>query len=232
MDRKQRERDYKRKKAAEKLLRKEEQMRTNLQHSLKNSKTLPAITKDSNGEIIPQNWYHIRMDQPERIKYLESMYDRFNNIYRQQRAARKNPNRQWVNFPAQLIDDLCIYECYPSDELMQLAISEKYRQPNSGNTVEEERARLQIPEDVLARCKWRDFRWTSYVDDDGVEIACIAEDVNEPQPSETPTSNDVAGADEATSSGVAIRESASRHEDLPHDCEEQVDYEIDDVGTP
>ena len=84
MDRKQREREYKRKKNAEKLLRKEEQMRMNIQQSLRNSKTLPAITKDSNGEIIPQNWYHIRMDQRERIKYLESMYERFNNIYRQQ----------------------------------------------------------------------------------------------------------------------------------------------------
>jgi len=125
MDRKQREREYKRKKAAEKLLRKEEQMRMNIQNSLKHSKTLPAITKDSNGEIVPQNWYHIRMDQHERIKYLESMYTRFNNIYRQQRAARKNRNRQWVNFPAQLIDDLCMYECDPSDELMQLAISGK-----------------------------------------------------------------------------------------------------------
>ena len=81
----------------------------NVQHSLKNAKTLPAITTDSHSSIVSQNWYHIRMDQQERIKYLESMYDRFNNIYRQQRAARKNPNRQWVNFPAQLIDDLCIY---------------------------------------------------------------------------------------------------------------------------
>ena len=125
MDRKQREREYKRKKNAEKLFRKEEQMRTNIQRSLKNAKTLPAITTDSNGSIVPQNWYHIRMDQHERIKYLESMYERFNNIYRQQRAARKNPNLQWVNFLAQLIDDLCIYECDPSDELMQPAISLK-----------------------------------------------------------------------------------------------------------
>ena len=227
MDRKQREREYKRKKTAEKLLRKEEQMRMNIQNSLKHSKTLPAITKDSNGEIVPQNWYHIRMDQHERIKYLESMYTRFNNIYRQQRAARKNPDRQWVNFPAQLIDDLCIYEGDPSDELMQLAISEKYRQPNSGNTVEKERARLQIPETVLIRCNWRDFRWTSYIDDDGVEISCIKEDANGPRPIEA-TSYET---DEATSSGVAIREPASRPDDVPLNCEEQVDYEIDDVVT-
>ena len=63
MDRKQRERDYKRKITAEKLLRKEEQMRMNLQHSLKNAKTLPAITTDTHGSTVPQNWYHVRMDQ-------------------------------------------------------------------------------------------------------------------------------------------------------------------------
>ncbi len=61
MDRKQKEKEIKRKKTAEKLLRKEEQIRMNLQHSLKNAKNLPAITTDSNGSIVPQNWYHIRM---------------------------------------------------------------------------------------------------------------------------------------------------------------------------
>ena len=54
------------------------------------------------------------------MREMEPMYERFNNIFRQQRAAWENPTLQWVNFPAQLIDDLCIYECDPSDELMQL----------------------------------------------------------------------------------------------------------------
>ena len=31
--------------------------------------------------------------------------------------------------------------------------------------------------------------------------------------------------------GVAIREPASRPDDVPLDCEEQVDYEVDDVET-
>ncbi len=66
MDKKQREGEIKRKKTAEKLLRKEEQTRINFQNSLKNAKTLPAITKDSHGSIVPQNWYHIRMDQHEK----------------------------------------------------------------------------------------------------------------------------------------------------------------------
>ena len=66
MDRKEKEKEIKRKKSPEKLLRKEEQTRINFQNSLKNAKTLPAIKTDSHGLIVPQNWYHIRMDQHER----------------------------------------------------------------------------------------------------------------------------------------------------------------------
>jgi len=49
------ERERKRKAAAEKLLRKEEQNKLNTKHSLKNAKTL-AAQKLSDGTFEPQGW--------------------------------------------------------------------------------------------------------------------------------------------------------------------------------
>ena len=66
---------------------------------------------------------------------------------------------------------------------------------------------------------------TNYVDDDGIEISCITEDADGPRPIEATSSNNIAGADKVKSSGVAIREPASRQDDVPLDREEEVDYE-------
>ena len=144
------ERERKRKAAADKLLRKEEQNKLNTKNSLKNAKTLPAQTL-SDGTFEPQGWYHIGMGQHERIKYIESMFKRFENILRQQKAARKNPDLEWVEFPAELIDSLVAYESDPSDALINLRISDAYRLKDSGRTLEEEKARLQIPTKVLKK---------------------------------------------------------------------------------
>jgi hypothetical protein len=116
-DAKQRERDYKNKKAREKRERQRVQAELNLKNSHLHAKTLPA-QKDSSGDLIPQSWYHIRTSQPERIKFLKSRYKEFRDIIMKQKAARKDPKLQWVEMPTSLLNDLYSYESTPSDELI------------------------------------------------------------------------------------------------------------------
>jgi hypothetical protein len=117
----EREKERKRKKEAEKLLRKEAQNKLNTERSLKKAKTLPAL-KDVNGNYETQSWYHIGMGQHERIKYLKTLYKRFDSILNKQRAYKRNPSKEWVDFPAELIDTLCLYEGSPSNELILLRL--------------------------------------------------------------------------------------------------------------
>ena len=115
-DAKQRERDYKNKKAREKRERQKEQAEMNLKNSHLHAKTLPA-QKDSSGNLIPQCWYHIRMSQTERIKFLKSRYKEFRDIIMKQKAARKNPQLEWVEMPSSLLNDLYTYETTSPDEI-------------------------------------------------------------------------------------------------------------------
>ena len=72
-------------------------------------KLLPPITKDRFGEYIPQNWYHLRIKQHERVAYLEDLYKRFKAITRKQKEYRENkPEARWEEYPIELMEELAL----------------------------------------------------------------------------------------------------------------------------
>ena len=88
-DLKQRKRDL----AAKKMLKARDQMHLTLKNigelNRAEDKLLPPITKDRFGSYIPQNWYHLRIKQHERVAYLEDLYKRFRAITRKQKEYRE-----------------------------------------------------------------------------------------------------------------------------------------------
>ena len=87
----ERGRDYKNQKARDKRERQKEQAEMNLKNCHLHAKTLPA-QKDSSVNLISQCWYHIRMSQNERIKFLKSRYKEFRDIIMKQKLRGKIPN--------------------------------------------------------------------------------------------------------------------------------------------
>ena len=119
------------------------------------SKTLPA--KKINNKTMPQTWYHKRMTQFDRFTELRSLYDKFKVIHQRQKAFVDDKGVGWEDFPASLIENLRTYEMLPSDELIGLAISPKYRLNDTGHTLEEARARWVLADTFLATSEWRNY---------------------------------------------------------------------------
>ena len=89
------------------------------------------------------------MSQVERMIKLKGFYAEFDKICRTQRAHFENPDIPWADFSSSLISDLQEYEENPGDELIALAVSDKYRTQGTAATIEEERARLELSREVL-----------------------------------------------------------------------------------
>ena len=88
--------------------------------------------KDENNDDLPQTWYHKRMSLVERVIKLKDLYAEFDKICEIQKAHVENPERSWADLPSSLISELQEYEEIPSDELIALAVSDKYRMRDTG----------------------------------------------------------------------------------------------------
>ena len=98
---------------------------------------------------------------------MKGFYSEFDKICRTQKAHLENPERPWADFPSSLISDLQDYEENPSDELIALAVSDKYRTPGTAATIEEERARLELSNDILSQSNWREYEFVDFVSETG-----------------------------------------------------------------
>ena len=134
---------YRNQKESEKNLKFRNRMHENLRHAFENSskhpewKILPACTKyHGTDDIIAQFWYHYRLSQHNRIEYYQDLTKRFKKIAKAQAEFRKDQNLEWVEFPSELIDVLLLYESDQSDELIHSAVSEPYRRPDHGQTID------------------------------------------------------------------------------------------------
>ena len=153
------EKDRSDKKRSKKTAKRQESTGSSLRSSGKQVKTLPLIDKDRYGELQPSTWYHARMTPNERLTKLKALYKQFAEIVKSQMSYYKGDTGDMREIPEALIDDLTVLESMPSDELMTLAISNKYRERYTGKTLEEETARYTISMDVLNTSRWRDFTW-------------------------------------------------------------------------
>ena len=66
-----------------------------------------------------------------------------------------------------MISDLQEYEEIPSDELIALAVSDKYRMRDTAKTIEGERARLELSKEILCQSNWREYEFVDFVSDTG-----------------------------------------------------------------
>ena len=120
-----------------------------LRPARKQVKTLPQIDRDQYGELQPSTWYHARMTPNERLTKLKALYKQFAEIVKAQMQYFNGERGDKREIPESLVDDLTVLESMPSDELMTLAISNKYRERYTGKTLEEETARYTISMEVL-----------------------------------------------------------------------------------
>ena len=107
------------------------------------------------------------MSLVERLIKLKGFYAEFNKICEIQKAHFENPERPWADFPSSLISDLKEYEEIPSDELIALAVSDKYRMRDTAKTIEGERARLELSKEILCQSNWREYEFVDFVSDTG-----------------------------------------------------------------
>ena len=91
-----------------------------------------------------RSWYHDRIPFDERFRKLMNLYSEYNDIV----ATRES------KFPTRLIDELEKYEFDPPDDLIQMAISIKYRGSSTCKTLDEEREKIDIPHHIRNTCNW------------------------------------------------------------------------------
>ena len=161
----------------EKMLTKRNRIHAKFKSRLENQdkhpeiKIIPECTRFPDGQLIPQYWVHFRLSPNDRIDYLKDLYKRFRWVSQQQEACRKNKVDQvWFEFPTELIEELYDYEFMPSDELLKIVISDEYRMPETGLTLDEEKRRLMVPEDVLNKSNWRYCGTKVHTLSDGTQI--------------------------------------------------------------
>ena len=165
--------------------------------TLMQSKTLPAIK--INNKTMPQTWYHKRMTQFDRFTELKSLYERFKIIHQRQKAFIDDKSVGWEDFPASLIENLRTYEMLPSDELIKLAISSKFRLSDTGQTLEEERARWVLADTFLATSEWRNYDYVDMINDRNEEVSRFASrassegDASQPDGEPTPEGASIDG---------------------------------------
>ena len=58
----------------------------------------------------------------------------------------------------------------PSDELLKIVISDEYRMPETGVTLDEEKRRLMVPEEVLNKSTWRSRGTKVHTLRDGTQV--------------------------------------------------------------
>ena len=158
----QKERELKEKKAREK----QERKRLNDYHKKQYEDHQRSIRLPAQNDL-PQTWYHKRMSLVKRLITLKGLYAEFDKICEIQKAHAENPERPWADFPSSLISDLQEYEEIPSDELIALSVSGKYRMRDTAKTIEGERSRLELSNEILCQSNWREYGFVDFVSDTG-----------------------------------------------------------------
>ena len=159
--------------------------------------TLP-LTKDCE----ERNWYHDRMSMDERLRRLIERYRKYNDIV-------KSSDRK---FPVSLIDELESLEYDPPDDVVKLALSDRYRGFDSLGDIETERNRITIPTNILNMCDWRDHLFHQSWDDNDEPYYTMAE-VREDDPARPQNDDDDNPAPESVSDSQADNEQDDNDED-------------------
>ena len=104
---------------------------------------------------------------------LKDLYKTYNSVAKIQKLSREQGKGKWQDFSAELITRLSDLEAMPSDELIALAISEKYRKSTSGKDPEREKKIYTLSKETLDLCDWRDYKYTTVFEDTGKEFCKI-----------------------------------------------------------
>ena len=143
---------------------------------VKYMKILPQAVEED-GEKEPLTWYHRRMNQGERVLKLTNLYAEFQRIIKRQVAYHFDQyNNQWEELPVHLLDEIKDLEASPSEALMTLAVSEKYREKHTGKTLDKERILVQLPQAVLGNSRWREYTFQNPINDPGTTLSYVRVD--------------------------------------------------------